>query len=162
MAVLITTARDAVPERVAGLDCGADDYIVKPFSLEELMARVRAQIRRAHGQHDPIIRISDLEVDTKARTAHRGGQLLVHDVLDADVDGQPEGFRQRGIVGTVLEGSLQSADVIKDLLAEVQERRSKPAKTVETGATRESHYEKLADWFEEHVDVALFDELYMK
>lgn len=80
----------------------------------------------------------------------------------ADVNGQPEGFRQRGIVGAVLEGSLQSADVIEDLLAEVQERRSKPAKTVETEATRESHYEKLADWFEEHVDVALFDELYMK
>lgn len=76
MAVLITTARDAVPDRVAGLDCGADDYIVKPFSLEELMARVRAQVRRVHGKHDPVVRISDLEIDTKSRTAHRGGQLL--------------------------------------------------------------------------------------
>jgi cobyric acid synthase len=79
-----------------------------------------------------------------------------------DVNGQLEGFRQRGIAGTVLEGSLQSAEVIEDLLAEVQERRSKPAKIIETEATRESHYEKLADWFEKHVDVAMFDELYMK
>lgn len=103
----------------------------------------------------------DVVFGTQAPASEDGG-FASGPLPFADVNGQPEGFRQRGIVGTVLEGSLQSADVIEDLLAEVQERRSKPAKTVETGATRESHYEKLADWFEEHVDVALFDELYMK
>ncbi len=76
MALLITTARDAVTDRVSGLDAGADDYLVKPFSLEELMARVRAQLRRVYGKHDPVIRISDLEIDTKSHIARRGGQAL--------------------------------------------------------------------------------------
>lgn len=80
----------------------------------------------------------------------------------ADVDGQPEGFRQRGIVGTVLEGCLQNEQVVEDLLDEVAQRRSKPARTMETPSTREEHYEKLADWFEDHADIALFDELYLK
>jgi len=76
MAVLITTARDAVSDRIIGLDAGADDYIIKPFSLEELMARARTQMRRLHGQVDPVIRVADLEVDTKSRVARRGGVIL--------------------------------------------------------------------------------------
>jgi cobyric acid synthase len=80
----------------------------------------------------------------------------------AVIGGQPEGFRQRGIVGTILEGSLKSPAVLAELLDEVLQRRSRPAKTVESSATREEHYEKLADWFEEYADVGLFDELYLK
>jgi adenosylcobyric acid synthase len=80
----------------------------------------------------------------------------------ATIGGQPEGFRQRGIVGTIFEGSLKSPAVVAELLDEVLQRRSRPAKTVESAATREEHYEKLADWFEEYADVALFDELYLK
>lgn len=80
----------------------------------------------------------------------------------AVIDGHSEGFRQRGIVGTTLEGSLHSAEVVDDLLEEVVTRRSKPTATVESAATRETHYEKLADWFDDHVDVGLFDELYLK
>lgn len=80
----------------------------------------------------------------------------------AVIDGQPEGFRQRGIVGTIFEGSLKSQAVLAELLDEVLQRRSRPAKTVESSATREEHYEKLADWFEEYADVRLFDELYLK
>lgn len=76
LAVLITTARDAIPDRIAGLDSGADDYLVKPFALDELMARVRAHLRRSHGQVDPVIRIADLEVDTKSRQAQRAGRVL--------------------------------------------------------------------------------------
>lgn len=78
------------------------------------------------------------------------------------IDGQPEGFRQRGIVGTILQGSLRNQAVLAELLDEVLQRRSRPAKTVETSATREEHYEKLADWFEEYADVKLFDELFLK
>jgi DNA-binding response OmpR family regulator len=74
--VIVTTARDAVPDRVAGLDAGADDYLVKPFALEELMARVRAQLRRHFGQHDSTIKVGDLVVDTKARQASRAGVTL--------------------------------------------------------------------------------------
>ncbi len=73
---LITTARDSIPDRIKGLDKGADDYLVKPFALDEFMARVRAQVRRANDKSDSVIRIADLEVDTKARVASRGGRPL--------------------------------------------------------------------------------------
>jgi two-component system OmpR family response regulator len=72
--VLILTARDAVPDRVRGLDAGADDYLVKPFELSELLARLRALIRRAAGQADPVLAIGDVAVDTRARTVTQGGQ----------------------------------------------------------------------------------------
>ena len=75
-AVLVATARDAVSDRVIGLDAGADDYIIKPYSLDELMARARTQMRRLHGQSDPVISVADLEVDTKSRVARRAGIIL--------------------------------------------------------------------------------------
>lgn len=74
--VLVLTARDAVDDRVAALDLGADDYLVKPFALTELLARVRALVRRAYARKDPVLRIADLEIDTASRTARRGGQAL--------------------------------------------------------------------------------------
>ena len=76
LSVLIATAKDAIQDRVAGLDAGADDYLVKPFSLDELSARVRALVRRTHGQHNPIIRIGDLEIDTRSRTAKRDSDTI--------------------------------------------------------------------------------------
>lgn len=72
-AVLIITARDSIDDRVKGLDAGADDYLVKPFSLEELTARVRALLRRANQVRDPVLRVGDLELDTRRRSARRGG-----------------------------------------------------------------------------------------
>lgn len=72
--VLILTARDAVPDRIRGLDGGADDYLIKPFSIDELIARVRALIRRSSGQPDPVIRLGDVEINTAAHTVKRGGQ----------------------------------------------------------------------------------------
>ncbi|MCB1231138.1 MAG: response regulator transcription factor [Verrucomicrobiae bacterium] len=73
MAVLLITARDAIEDRVAGLDKGADDYLVKPFALEEAMARVRALIRRRFGKRSNIIRVGDLEIDISAREVKRDG-----------------------------------------------------------------------------------------
>ena len=72
-AVLIITARDSVEDRVKGLDAGADDYLVKPFSMDELTARVRALLRRANQVRDPMLKVGDLELDTKRRSARRGG-----------------------------------------------------------------------------------------
>ena len=72
--VLIMTARDAVPDRVAGLDLGADDYLVKPFDPEELQARMRVALRRSAGRADPLIHIGDIEIDPARRAATRAGQ----------------------------------------------------------------------------------------
>ena len=72
--VLCLTARDGVEDRVRGLDLGADDYLVKPFEWKELMARVRAVIRRKHGQPSPLITVADLELDIAKRSVRRGGK----------------------------------------------------------------------------------------
>jgi two-component system, OmpR family, response regulator len=74
--VLILTARDTVHDRVRGLDTGADDYLVKPFELLELQARVRALIRRAAGNAAATIEIGDVVVDTVARVVRQAGQLV--------------------------------------------------------------------------------------
>jgi two-component system, OmpR family, response regulator QseB len=74
--VLIITARDAVPDRVAGLDAGADDYLVKPFSLDELGARMRALLRRDVAREDNVLRNGDLALDPAARTVTRSGSLV--------------------------------------------------------------------------------------
>jgi two-component system response regulator MprA len=74
--VLMLTARDAVGDRVAGLDAGADDYVVKPFALEELLARVRALLRRASPTGDGVLRFADLELDTGTREVRRGGDKI--------------------------------------------------------------------------------------
>jgi len=72
--VLILTAKDTVPDRVNGLDAGADDYLVKPFAFEELLARLRALVRRGYRQHSPVIEIGDLRIDTARRMVWRQGQ----------------------------------------------------------------------------------------
>ena len=76
MPVLVLTARDSVEDRVAGLDAGADDYLVKPFAFAELVARIRALLRR--GRTDQVLRLTcaDLDVDLVTRRAVRGGRVL--------------------------------------------------------------------------------------
>ncbi|UCH18491.1 MAG: winged helix-turn-helix domain-containing protein [Burkholderiales bacterium] len=71
--VLVLTARDAVPDRIRGLDSGADDYVVKPVDLHELAARLRALIRRAHGQPQERLRVGALELDPAARSVRLHG-----------------------------------------------------------------------------------------
>jgi two-component system OmpR family response regulator len=74
--VLMLTARDTSLDRVRGLDSGADDYLVKPFDLPELLARLRALIRRAAGQARPAIELGDVTIDTRGKAVLRGGQLV--------------------------------------------------------------------------------------
>lgn len=94
--VLILTALDAVDDRVEGLDAGADDYLVKPFDLEELMARIRAGLRRIGGDHMPPIALGALVFDLAARTA--------------SVAGRPALFHNRELA--LLESLIRRAGVI--------------------------------------------------
>ena len=71
--VLVLTARDAVADRVRGLNLGADDYVTKPVDLEELGARLRALVRRAHGQPQELLAVRDVRLDPAARRVMRGG-----------------------------------------------------------------------------------------
>jgi DNA-binding response OmpR family regulator len=74
--VLMLTAKGTTADKIIGLDLGADDYLTKPFELDELLARIRALVRRGHQQKDPVIRIHDLALDTAARTAERAGKQI--------------------------------------------------------------------------------------
>jgi two-component system OmpR family response regulator len=76
MPILMLTAREAVPDRVRGLDAGADDYLTKPFSIEELRARVRALVRRNPGERPAVLTVGDLRLDPAARTVRRGSTAI--------------------------------------------------------------------------------------
>lgn len=75
--VLLLTAKDSIEDRVAGLDAGADDYLVKPFAFDELLARVRALLRRQSEVRNPVLKLDDLIMDTASKTVQRGGKKLL-------------------------------------------------------------------------------------
>jgi two-component system response regulator MprA len=74
--ILMLTARDAVPDRIAGLDSGADDYLIKPFDFDELVARIRAQLRRTQPQRDEALAFADLRLDLATREAYRNDRRI--------------------------------------------------------------------------------------
>ena len=83
--VLVLTARDALPERVRGLDAGADDYVIKPVDLQELAARLRALVRRAHGQAQETLSVHDVQLDPAARTVKQNGLEVCLSVREFDL-----------------------------------------------------------------------------
>jgi len=72
----VLTAKDTTEDRVKGLDAGADDYLVKPFVFSELLARIRALVRRKYDAKSPTVNIGDLQIDTAARVVRRGGKRI--------------------------------------------------------------------------------------
>ena len=74
--ILMLTAKDTVQDRVQGLDAGADDYLVKPFNLDEVLARIRALLRRTQPERVPVLKFADLSLDTGSRQASRGSRLV--------------------------------------------------------------------------------------
>ena len=83
--VLVLTARDAVPDRIKGLDTGADDYVVKPVDLDELAARLRALVRRAAGQPQGLLQAGSLQLDPAARTVQQGGTPVALSTREIDL-----------------------------------------------------------------------------
>ena len=83
--VLVLTARDAVPDRIRGLDVGADDYVVKPVDLHELAARLRALVRRAHGQPQECLMAQDVELDPASRTVRQAGEPVLLSTREFDL-----------------------------------------------------------------------------
>ena len=83
--VLLLTAKDSIADRVAGLDAGADDYLVKPFATDELLARVRVMIRRSSGGTSNIFSVSDLEVDCDSRNVYRGKKTIDLSAKEFDI-----------------------------------------------------------------------------
>jgi DNA-binding response OmpR family regulator len=76
MAIVMLTARDAIEDRVKGLDSGADDYLVKPFDPRELLARIRALLRRERVDRDPLLRVADIELDATSREVRRANRAI--------------------------------------------------------------------------------------
>lgn len=74
--IIMLTAKDAIPDRVAGLEAGADDYLVKPFAFDELLARVKVQLRRTRTQPQTVLQFADVSLDTSTREARRGKRLI--------------------------------------------------------------------------------------
>jgi len=83
--VLVLTARDAVPDRIRGLDLGADDYVVKPVDLHELAARLRALVRRAHGQPQECLSVRDVVLNPAARSVRRAGEPVALSAREFDL-----------------------------------------------------------------------------
>ena len=74
--IIMLTAKDAIPDRVAGLEAGADDYLVKPFAFDELLARIKAHLRRSRAAPQSILQFSNLTLDTSTREARRAGRVI--------------------------------------------------------------------------------------
>jgi len=117
---LMLTARDGVGDRVRGLETGADDYLVKPFAFEELVARIRALVRRTRGGNADVVRVADLEVDTRGRVVRRAGQPLdlsarEYEVLEILALNRGRVVSREQILSHVYEGPAEAGSNVVDV-----------------------------------------------
>lgn len=116
--VLMLTARDRTADRVRGFDTGADDYLVKPFDLDELLARLRALIRRSAGQANPVLSLGDIRLDTRTRTVSRSGETVPLTAREYSVLEYLALHRGRVVSRTMLYDHLydESGDTLSNLM----------------------------------------------
>ncbi len=134
-AILILTARDDVQDRIHGLDSGADDYVIKPFELTELLARVRALLRRTNQDRLPVLTFADLSLDTATRQASRQGRVIdltakEYDLLELFLR-HPRQVLERGLIfdrvwGYDFGGESNVLDVYIRYLREKLESNNEP------------------------------------
>ncbi len=133
--VLMLTARDTLEDKVAGLDAGADDYLVKPFELEELDARLRALLRRAGGEvAAEVLRLGDLEVDTGTLEVRREGKLLnltpiAYKLLISLIKASPKVLSRRALERSVWGDIPPDSDALRSHLYNLRKAIDKPFDT---------------------------------
>lgn len=119
--VIMLTAKDSLSDKITGLDYGADDYVVKPFEFEELVARVRALIRRSYGSTSSEIRLDDLVLDTAKKTVERAGQTIdltgkEYELLEYLLHNQGKIVSREQILSSVWDYEYEGASNIIDVL----------------------------------------------
>ncbi|MEJ2534423.1 MAG: response regulator transcription factor [Gammaproteobacteria bacterium] len=133
--ILMLTARDTLDDKVAGLDAGADDYLVKPFEMEELDARLRAMLRRASGDiASQVLRVADLEVNTGTMEVKRGGKLLTltpisMKLLIALMKASPNVISRRELERAVWDDIVPDSDALRSHLYNLRKVIDKPFET---------------------------------
>jgi two-component system, OmpR family, response regulator len=138
--ILMLTARDAVEDRIAGLDTGADDYLTKPFDFGELLARLRALTRRGPAHRGPVLRVGDLELDTVTRAVRRGEteislSVKEHQLLEVFMSHPGEALsRYRLLQGAWDMGYEHRSNVIDVYVRYLREKIDRPfgVETIET------------------------------
>jgi DNA-binding response OmpR family regulator len=130
--ILLLTAKDTVQDRVHGLDTGADDYLVKPFALEELLARVAALCRRTYGHKQPRLVIADLEIDMTAKEVSRAGQRIAlkpreYALLEYLALRQGQVVTRREIEAHLYDARLDTtSNVVESAISALRKRLARP------------------------------------